>query len=154
MTIREIRELTGLSQVNFAKACFNMSRRNVENWESGKTECPEYVTKALEYYFVHELDEICLYRPLGSTELFTEKQNTLDDQLIYYLPYGYSTIIPGLGIYNSDNMLCDFRCIDGKPIIIDGKKSLTLKYKALFKGEYSIQSGCYVYPDGTSKCIR
>lgn len=52
MTITEIRNMTGLSQVAFAEM-YGMSRRTVENWEAevGKPnhrECPKYVLSLLE----------------------------------------------------------------------------------------------------------
>lgn len=52
MTIKEIRALTGLSQVKFAEK-YGIPRRSVENWELDKDkpshrECPEYVINLLE----------------------------------------------------------------------------------------------------------
>lgn len=42
MTIRDIRQYTGLSQVKFAIR-FYIPRRTVEDWESGARTCPDYV---------------------------------------------------------------------------------------------------------------
>lgn len=44
--IKEIRKLTGLSQAKFA-ARYEIPKRTIENWETGKTEPPEYVYKIL-----------------------------------------------------------------------------------------------------------
>lgn len=53
MTIREIRDLTGLSQAAFA-AALNIPKRTIENWESGARKCPEYVTALIEYRVRHD----------------------------------------------------------------------------------------------------
>lgn len=42
MTIRDIRQYVGLSQVKFAIR-FCIPRRTVEDWESGARTCPDYV---------------------------------------------------------------------------------------------------------------
>ena len=44
--IREIRSMTGLSQRAFAVK-YNIPRRTLENWESGKAEPPAYVVDML-----------------------------------------------------------------------------------------------------------
>lgn len=44
--VKEIRALTGLSQVNFAKR-YNIPRRTLENWESEKAIPPAYVIELL-----------------------------------------------------------------------------------------------------------
>lgn len=46
MKAREIRSLTGLSQVKFAER-YHIPRRTVENWES-RAEPPVYVAELLE----------------------------------------------------------------------------------------------------------
>lgn len=56
MTIKEIRALTGLSQVRFAER-YRIPRRTVENWESGVTAPPEYVLELLEFKILTELHE-------------------------------------------------------------------------------------------------
>lgn len=50
MTIKEIRSKTGLTQAQFAEV-LGTSKRNVENWEEGKSNCPSYVLNLIEYYF-------------------------------------------------------------------------------------------------------
>lgn len=42
MTIRDIRQQTGLSQVKFAER-YCIPRRSVEDWESGARTCPAYL---------------------------------------------------------------------------------------------------------------
>lgn len=44
--IKDIRKMTGLSQAKFA-ARYEIPKRTIENWETGKTEPPEYVYKLL-----------------------------------------------------------------------------------------------------------
>lgn len=55
MTIKEMRTLTGLSQVKFAEF-IGTSRRNIENWESDKSpgNCPDYVLQLIEYKLKNE----------------------------------------------------------------------------------------------------
>jgi len=48
MTIKEIRALTGLSQVKFCKQ-YGIPRRTLENWESGETIAPTYTVSLLEH---------------------------------------------------------------------------------------------------------
>lgn len=45
-TIKEIRKQTGLSQAKFSER-YNIPKRTIENWESGKNEPPEYVVDLL-----------------------------------------------------------------------------------------------------------
>lgn len=45
-TIKEIRALTGLSQVKFSEQ-YGIPRRTIESWESGERKCPPYVTELL-----------------------------------------------------------------------------------------------------------
>ena len=47
MTIKELRSITGLSQQAFSDK-YNIPKRSIENWESGKRTPPEYVIKLLE----------------------------------------------------------------------------------------------------------
>ena len=47
MTIKEIRTLTGLSQVKFCKR-YGIPRRTLENWEVGETIAPSYTVSLLE----------------------------------------------------------------------------------------------------------
>ena len=45
--MKEIRTLTGLSQVKFGEK-YRIPRRTIENWERGIAECPQYVVELLE----------------------------------------------------------------------------------------------------------
>lgn len=47
MTIKEMRELLGLTQSQFAEK-YEIPKRSIENWEGGQRKCPEYVLKLLE----------------------------------------------------------------------------------------------------------
>lgn len=48
MTIKEMRVRAYMTQKEFAEY-FDISRRNVENWESGKIKCADYLKKLMEY---------------------------------------------------------------------------------------------------------
>ena len=48
MTIKKMREFTGLSQVKFAEM-FNIPRRTIESWESGERVPPPYVVELIAY---------------------------------------------------------------------------------------------------------
>ena len=47
MTIKELRALTGLSQKAFSDK-YEIPKRTIEDWETGRRTPPEYVTKLLE----------------------------------------------------------------------------------------------------------
>ncbi|MBE5917634.1 MAG: helix-turn-helix domain-containing protein [Pseudobutyrivibrio ruminis] len=47
MTIKEMRQLLGLSQRKFAEK-YSIPYRSVENWEEGSRKCPDYVLLLLE----------------------------------------------------------------------------------------------------------
>lgn len=48
MTIKELRTACGMTQQAFADY-FGMSKRNVENWESGKISPPDWALRLIEY---------------------------------------------------------------------------------------------------------
>lgn len=48
MTIKEIRELTGLTQKQFAEK-YHITFSSIRNWESGHRTCPDYVAELLEF---------------------------------------------------------------------------------------------------------
>lgn len=48
MTVRELREQTGLSQKAFGEY-FGIPRRTVQNWETGANECNQYIIDLMEY---------------------------------------------------------------------------------------------------------
>ena len=58
LPIKHIREMTGLSQVDFAKK-YHIPRRTIENWESenetSKRTCPDYVLELLEFKVRYDL---------------------------------------------------------------------------------------------------
>lgn len=47
MTIKEIREMTGLNQTKFAQR-YEIPRNTIVSWERGYREPPEYVLRLLE----------------------------------------------------------------------------------------------------------
>ena len=53
MTIREIRETTGLSQANFANL-LEIPKRNIENWEEGKNKPAPYLVNLIEKVLRYE----------------------------------------------------------------------------------------------------
>lgn len=58
LSIRDIRAETGLSQVKFGEA-FAIPRRSIENWESGTTDAPPYISLLLAHAVgLIDLDEI------------------------------------------------------------------------------------------------
>lgn len=52
MTIKEIRQSTGLSQTKFS-AALNIPKRTLEKWEQGVQRCPEYVVELIAYRVQH-----------------------------------------------------------------------------------------------------
>lgn len=56
MTVKEIRNLTGLSQQSFADK-YGIPKRSIENWETGLRKCPEYVVKLLEFKVKHDTNK-------------------------------------------------------------------------------------------------
>lgn len=53
MTIKEMRALLGITQAAFSEK-YNIPKRTIENWESGKRECPQYVHNLLERVVVED----------------------------------------------------------------------------------------------------
>lgn len=53
MKVRDIRNLTGLSQVKFCKK-YKIPRRTLEDWESGKSKAAEYLIELLEFKVRHD----------------------------------------------------------------------------------------------------
>ena len=48
MTIKELRQATGMTQKDFAEY-FDISKRAVESWEGGKRNCPSYLLELMKY---------------------------------------------------------------------------------------------------------
>ena len=53
MTIREIRESTGLSQSKFA-AALHIPIRSIQKWEIGERSCPDYVVELIAFKVQHD----------------------------------------------------------------------------------------------------
>lgn len=56
ITIKEIREQTGLSQSQFAKK-FHLTTRAVQSWEQGQRNTPEYVLYMIQKILELESDK-------------------------------------------------------------------------------------------------
>ena len=52
-TIREIRDITGLSRSAFCEM-LNIPRRTLEKWEMGERSCPEYVVELIAFRVQHD----------------------------------------------------------------------------------------------------
>ncbi len=48
MTIKELRNLTGMTQKVFADY-FNIPKRTIEQWEGNQRECKEYIIELMAY---------------------------------------------------------------------------------------------------------
>lgn len=48
MKIKELRELTGMSQSQFADY-FHIPIKNIQNWEINRTKCADYLVDLIEY---------------------------------------------------------------------------------------------------------
>lgn len=57
MTIKELRELTGLSQQAFSEK-YGIPKRSIENWEGNKRVPPNYVLSLLERVVLEDTKNI------------------------------------------------------------------------------------------------
>ena len=48
MTIKELRQSTGMTQTEFGDY-LNIPMRTIQNWEGGQRNCPEYVIELIKY---------------------------------------------------------------------------------------------------------
>lgn len=53
MTIKELRKAVNMTQKEFSEY-FGISKRNIENWETEKSNCPEYLRSLIEYKLENE----------------------------------------------------------------------------------------------------
>jgi DNA-binding transcriptional regulator YiaG len=53
MTVKELREQTGLSQQKFGDY-FKIPRRTIQNWEIGVSECNQYIIDLMVYKLKNE----------------------------------------------------------------------------------------------------
>ena len=53
MTIRDMRLAAGMTQKEFAEY-FGIPKRTIENWESEKSKCPDYLAALIRYKLVNE----------------------------------------------------------------------------------------------------
>ena len=56
-TIKELRQQTGLSQNAFGEFMFGIPVRTIQDWESGRRKCPDYVLKLIEFKIMSEKKE-------------------------------------------------------------------------------------------------
>ena len=52
-TIKDLRIASGMTQKAFSEY-FGISKRNIENWEGNKSQCPPYLFDLMLYKLVHE----------------------------------------------------------------------------------------------------
>jgi DNA-binding transcriptional regulator YiaG len=52
-TIKDLRTATGMTQKAFSEY-FGIPKRNIENWEGGKSKCPPYLFDLMRYKLTHE----------------------------------------------------------------------------------------------------
>lgn len=48
MTIKELRQASGMTQKAFAEY-FGIPKRSIENWDGGQRECPPYLVELMRY---------------------------------------------------------------------------------------------------------
>lgn len=53
MTVKELRELSGMGRAEFAEY-FGLPYRTLQNWELGLRECPEYLVDLMRYKLHNE----------------------------------------------------------------------------------------------------
>lgn len=53
MTIKELRTASGMTQKAFGEY-FGIPYRTIQNWETEKRECPEYLINLIQYKLEHE----------------------------------------------------------------------------------------------------
>jgi len=70
MTIKEMRNYLGLTQEAFARR-YNIPKRTIQNWESGKRKAPPYVMEMLEKAVEH-------YRPRTEEEILSMPLTVVD----------------------------------------------------------------------------
>lgn len=88
MTIKELRELTNMTQKDFGEY-LNIPHRTIQNWETGHRNPPEYVTELIKHKIENEKENIMNYSEMkkeyGKVE-FEGKEYALA-QNAYLSPY-------------------------------------------------------------------
>ena len=54
--IKELRKLTGLTQIEFGKKLGGIPRRTIQDWEAGISQCPLYVMRLIEFRITHDAE--------------------------------------------------------------------------------------------------
>ncbi|MCC8047319.1 MAG: helix-turn-helix domain-containing protein [Clostridiales bacterium] len=65
MTIKEMRQLLGLSQAAFSQK-YGIPKRSIENWEGGVNKCPDYVKELLERCVLEDGGKAMIINGIGS----------------------------------------------------------------------------------------
>lgn len=60
MTIKELRERSGMTRPQFAEY-FEIPYRTVQDWELGNRKCPEYLIKLIEYKLKKEESDLLCF---------------------------------------------------------------------------------------------
>lgn len=76
MTIKEIREYSGLSRAEFSRK-YDIPVRSLENWESEARSCPEYLVRLLAKAVSLYVNQKTMLEKL---RIFSEKTKRLDDE--------------------------------------------------------------------------
>ena len=63
MTIKELRELTNMTQKDFGEY-LNIPFRTIQNWETGHRNPPEYVTELIKHKIENEKENIMNYNEM------------------------------------------------------------------------------------------
>ncbi len=71
MSIREIREKTGMSRAEFSRV-YNIPVRTLEDWEAEKRKCPDYVVSLLQRVVNDDVDNTMTFKLYANKELMKE----------------------------------------------------------------------------------
>lgn len=128
MTIREIRALTGLSQVKFCEK-YHIPLNTFARWEQGKREPPDYVIELLEFKVKEDLgmsnDLISKSALLEDIKKFCGNQRYLIPENIWSIIENYPTfsyekqsnkMIPTSMIDEMRDLKDAFKCISAKNV--------------------------------------
>lgn len=87
MTVKEMRELLGLTQEQFAQK-YNIPKRSIQNWESGERKPPEYVVELLERAVKEDVREKRTMKKISLIHFSAEKKlNSKNDKDLDYFNY-------------------------------------------------------------------
>lgn len=78
MTIKEIRNITGLSQNKFSEK-YGIPPRTIQDWEAGRRVPPEYVVKLLARCVMMDMEERKVYTADRETGTFIDEVSTIEE---------------------------------------------------------------------------